>query len=174
MERSNPDVILASIARQISSLTPGGPLFREAIDIYEERESTGFAAGPLSMKESVELIIALSWHYPVLTIFIDALDECDPERRSDLLDAFETIVREAPTLVKLMMSSRDDQDLVWRLKGQMNRKIGSPKNAEDIQLFVEVELDQMISSGKILRQSRATTELRPLIIERLTRDAHGM
>jgi hypothetical protein len=119
-ERSNPNIILANVARQISTLTPAGPLFQEVVDIYEEQESTGFAAGPLSLDESVKLIIALSCHYPVLTIFIDALDECDPERRSELLDAFETILIEAPTLVKLMVSSRDDQDIVWRLKGHMN------------------------------------------------------
>jgi hypothetical protein len=64
-----------------------------------------FAAGQLALEESIKLIIDLSCHYPVLTIFIDALDECDPERRSDLLDAFETILREAPTLVNLLCVS---------------------------------------------------------------------
>jgi hypothetical protein len=41
-------------------------------------------------------------------------------------------------------------------------------------LFVEVELDRMITSGKILRQSRAAEDLRGLIIETLAKDAHGM
>jgi len=173
-ERSNPDFILSSIARQISTPIAGGPLFQEVVDVYEERESTGFAAGQLTLEESIKLIIDLSCHYPVLTIFIDALDECDPDRRSDLLDAFETILREAPTLVKLMVSSRDDQDITWRLKGHMNLELASSRNADDIKVFVEVELDRMITSGKILRQSRAAEELRGLIIETLAKDAHGM
>ena len=173
-DRSNPEAILASIARQLSSLSPGSPIFDEALEVFTERERTGFASGPLSLEESLDLIIQLSCHYPVLTLMIDALDERDIERREDLFDALGTLLRESPTLVKIMVTSSDDQDISWRLKGHEKLELDSSKNAGDIKLFVEAELGRMISSGKILRRSQAKVELTSTITKALTTDAHGM
>jgi hypothetical protein len=80
--RSDPEAILASIARQLSNLRPESPLLDPAIVAYQKREAAGFASGPLDINESCALIMQLIEHYPLTTIVIDALDECDPEKKS--------------------------------------------------------------------------------------------
>src|SRR5215469_2628889 len=77
--RSDPKAILASLARQLSALEPGKPLLKPTLDLYKKKEAEGFASGSLRIEESCALIIQLIEQYPVTTIVIDALDECDPE-----------------------------------------------------------------------------------------------
>jgi hypothetical protein len=109
--RANPDAIMASIARQMSSPEPGHALLPPTVTAYQKRESEAFASGSLTIDESCALIIELTKYYPLTTIVIDALDECDTERRADLLEIFESILRESSNLVKIFVSSRDDQDI---------------------------------------------------------------
>jgi hypothetical protein len=93
--RSSPDAIVASIARQLSSLGPGLPLLPPIVEAYKTRETDGFASGALRIDESRALIIQLVEHYQLTTIVIDALDECDPESRWELLETLEAILRES-------------------------------------------------------------------------------
>ena len=81
--RSSPEAIIASIARQLSNLQPGAALLPPMVTTYKRRETEGFASGPLRMDESTALIIQLIEYYPLTTIVIDALDECDPDKRAD-------------------------------------------------------------------------------------------
>ena len=50
--RSDPEAILASIARQLSSLGLGLPLLDPVITMYRQRETQGFASGSLRIDES--------------------------------------------------------------------------------------------------------------------------
>lgn len=111
---SDPGAILASIARQLSCLGPGCPLLLLTIAAYDKQEDDAFADGPLQLHETRDLILQLAEHYLRVTIVIDALDECDQETRKDLLDAVEFILREASTVIKIFISSRDDQDIVFK------------------------------------------------------------
>lgn len=88
--RSSPDVIIATIARQLSSLRPRDPLLPPTVAAYKKREMEGFVSGLLGIDESRTLIIQLAEHYPLTTIVIDALNEYDPERRADLLETLES------------------------------------------------------------------------------------
>jgi hypothetical protein len=106
--RSDPVAILASIARQLSNLQPDLPLLKPTVELYEKKEAEAFASGPLRMEESRSLIIQLAEHYPMIIIIIDALDECDPSKRADLLEALEQILQNSSNLVKIFISSRDD------------------------------------------------------------------
>jgi len=113
--RSSAESIIASIARQLSSLQSGLPLLLPVVATYKKRESEGFASGSLRIDESRALIIQLIEHYPLTTIIIDALDECDSDSRADLLETLETILQESSSMVKIFVSSRDDQDIVCHL-----------------------------------------------------------
>lgn len=172
--RSSPDAIVASIARQLSSSQPGQPLLPPIITAYNQREETGFASGPLKIKDSLSLVIQLAEHYPILIIVIDALDECDPERRADLLEALQSILQESSTLVKIFVSSRDDQDIVCHLQDYPNLALSSDKNKGDICAFVTAETNLLIQRRKLLPFSSKKDEMKAKIIEQVTKGADGM
>jgi hypothetical protein len=172
--RSDPEAILASLARQLSSMQPGDPLLSPAVELYREKEGQGFASGPLRIDESRELIVQLIEHYPLTLIIIDAFDECDPDKRADLLEALEAILRESSSLVKIFISSRDDQDIVFQLKQYPNLEISSDRNGDDIAKFVKAETKKLIEKKKLLRYSQAREEMEELILSKVVHGATGM
>ncbi|KAK3304914.1 uncharacterized protein B0T15DRAFT_371683, partial [Chaetomium strumarium] len=106
-------------------------------------------------------------------IVIDALDECNPATRRQFLNAIESILRDSSSLVKIFVSSRDDQDIVYKLQEYPNLELSSDRNQDDIAKFVESETNSMIKSGAMLRYSTSKEELRQRIIEEVTKGAHG-
>jgi hypothetical protein len=120
LSRSDPQKILASLARQLSCPAPGAALLRPLLDIYKEDEDTGFASGSPQVKDSSALILKLLDNYPMTTIVIDAMDECDPLKRIELLSSLEMFLRESASLIKIFITSRDDQDLRIQLQGYPN------------------------------------------------------
>ncbi|KFY32484.1 hypothetical protein V493_00153, partial [Pseudogymnoascus sp. VKM F-4281 (FW-2241)] len=172
--RSNPDAIIASIVRQLSCLQPEFPLLGPVIATYRKREAEGFASGPLRIDESTALIIQLTEQYPMTTIVIDALDECDPESRTDLLETLEKVLKESSRLVKIFVSSRDDQDIVCHLQDYPNLGISSDRNMDDITLFVKVETQNLMKRKKLLRFSTNKEELEEMIVDQVTKGANGM
>jgi hypothetical protein len=172
--RSDPEAILASLARQLSSVQPGDPLLSPTIELYRKKEVQGFISGPLRMDESRKLIVQLIEHYPLTLIIIDAFDECDPDKRADLLEALETILRESSSLVKIFISSRDDQDIVFQLKQYPNLEISSDRNSDDITKFVKAETKKLIGKNKLLRYSQAREEMEELIVGKVVHGATGM
>ena len=108
------------------------------------------------------------------TIVIDTLDECDPNKRTDLLEALETILSGATQLVKMFVSSRDDQDIVWSLQHYPNLRISSTRNMEDISAFVRTEVESLIRKGKLLRFSNTKDELKKLVGDEVLKGANGM
>lgn len=156
--RSDPNAILTSIARQLSSLEPGKPLLKPTLDLYKKKEAEGFGFGPLQIEESCALIMQLIEQYPLTTIVIDALDECNPEKRRDLLKALEKMLRESSTLVKIFISSRDDHDIVFRLQRYPNLDMKSDRNSDDIAVFVKDQTQQLVEEGELLQYSDSQTE----------------
>ena len=172
--RSDPDRIFASIARQLSSHRPGLPLLNPTVELYREKEAQGFASGPVKLLESCDLIIRLIDSYPMTVIVIDALDECDPEKREKLFEALEKIFEEAPGLVKVFVSSRNDQGIVYELRNYPNLAINSDRNGDDIKTFVMTETKRLIKKRKLLQHSKCKDEMEALIIREVCNGATGM
>jgi len=172
--RSDPEVILASIARQLSCAGTHSHLLPPAIAAFRKREEDSFASGPLRIEESRALIIELVEYYEMTTIVIDALDECHPAKRHELLEAMEAVLQQSSRLVKIFISSRDDQDIVFRLDNYPNLELTSDRNTQDIKMFVETETDKFIKKNMLLRFSEDREQLRTLIINKLARSASGM
>ena len=107
-------------------------------------------------------------------IIVDALDECDPLRRQNLLDAFEHILKESVGLVKIFVSSRNDQDIVYSLRGYPNMEVSSEKNTADIKTYVETETMRLVKTGQLLRNSREKEKMTASIIEQVSGGADGM
>lgn len=171
--RSDPKSILASIARQLSCLKPGEPILHATEEAYTASQDT-FFDGSLQMKEVVQLIVKLASQYPTITIILDALDECNPETRAQLLGSLEKILKESSCLVKIFVSSRDDQDIVYRLRDYPSMELSSDKNAGDIARFVELETNRLVEEGAILRYSLLQDQLKKEIVKVVAAHADGM
>ena len=172
-ERSDPDAVLASILRQLSCVQPGAPLLYPVVEKYK-RLGEGFKSNGLDLDDSRDLIVKLTENYSMTIIVVDALDECDPTMRQSLLDAFEHILKESEGLVKIFVSSRDDQDIVYTLGGYPNLDISSDKNGADIEVYVKIETQKLVKRGNLLRNSRAKENMTALIIDRVSSGADGM
>ena len=109
-----------------------------------------------------------------MTIVIDALDEYNPEKQVDLLETLEKILQESSRLVKIFVSSRDDQDIVYHLQDYLNLNIISDRNMDDITSFVRAETQDLIKKKKLLRSSNNQIELVESIINQITEEANGI
>ena len=170
--RSNAADIAASIVRQLSCANENS-LLEPVIRRYNERQRSGFSKGHLDLDEIRDLMIELLWYYPMVTIVLDGLDECSSESREELLDMLEYILQESPTLVKVFVSSRDDQDIVSELEGYPNLEVSSTRNTQDITAFVHREV-QALKTKRPLRSIPNIDELTQLIIENIIAGANGM
>ena len=140
-----------------------------------EKKGQGFDSQGLHIDKARELITALAEYYPVTTIIIDALDECDPEEREMLLDAIESLLQDSSLgLLKVFLSSRDDQDIACQLRDYPNLELVSSRNSADIEAFVREETDRLIKKRRLLRNSHAKEELKVLITNEVSRSADGM
>ena len=126
----------------------------------------------MTIEESLRLILALL-KSDLATIIIDALDECDPLRIPELLNTLDRIIQESASLVKIFVSSRDDNDIICRLTLSLNVSIRADDNGEDIKHFVDSEVDKSIRHKRLL-SGKVSEELRSRIEITLKRGAQGM
>ena len=159
--------------KQLACHQPGGAILEPVSSIYQERKEDAFSEGPLSFEESLELIIRLTGMYTLITIIIDALDECDPTRVLDLLDAFKEIVSQSSSHVKVFISSRNHEDIAACLENWPNVQVQAKNNSKDIELFVYREVRLAIDSKKLLR-GLVSSSLEQDITTTLLRGAQGM
>lgn len=176
-ERADPDEIMRTILKQLSSSTSAEAVREPVAAKYQELRKEADEAGcqePLSLtiKECEELILELLISNPA-TIIIDALDECDPARRHELLQALDNIIQGSSNVVNVFVSSRDDNDIVCQLENSPNVVINASDNGQDIQNFIVSQVDQSIKN-KILLSGRVSDELKRQIINVLTEGAQGM
>jgi hypothetical protein len=175
-ERANPEEIMRSILKQLSCITSDLPVREPVAKSYEEKRKEADCEGndlmKLTLKECVDLILALLETNPA-TIIIDALDECDRRLRPKLLEALDDIIQKSASLVKVFVSSRDDNDIVCQLVNTPNVIIHASDNDEDIKRFVECRVDQSIEN-KTLLSGNVSSDLRNGIIANLTEGAQGM
>jgi hypothetical protein len=110
---------------------------------------------------------------PSMIIVIDALDEVDPDKRHELLQAFETICSTASNPVKLFVSSRNDTDIRTMLEGLLNLFIYATDSRGDIETFVVKEVKTVIKRKRLIG-GKVSPELENLIVQTLIGRAEGM
>jgi hypothetical protein len=176
-QRGDPTAIMQAMVKQLSILLPESTesygLPKSVVAKYDERVKEGFSSGPLGFKECQDLIVSLLDTSPKTTIVIDALDECDPTKRCQFLEALETIATTSQKLVKIFISSRDDDDIVLRLRNMPNLYIEATDNQGDIEHFVRREINLSIQKSRLLRGS-VPDELRRRVVDTLIENARGM
>ncbi|MCJ1464092.1 hypothetical protein MMC07_002704, partial [Pseudocyphellaria aurata] len=175
-ERADPDEIMRSILKQLSCSKPDIPIKQPVVKAYgkriEEAENDGCDPEKLTVDECVQLTLDLLENDPAI-IVIDALDECDPTRRHEVLAALDKIIHSSANLVKVFVSSRDDNDIVYRLVNSPNVYIHATDNREDICRFVHTEVDQCIKDQRLL-SGIISQDMKSRIISTLIEGAQGM
>ncbi len=114
-ERAKPVDIMGALLRQVTSSKPDLPIKECVAKEYEIRRRKAdedcSALKKLTVEDCTRLITEVAKETPV-TIIIDALDECEEDKRYQLLEALDYLINHSLELVKVFISSRDDIDLV--------------------------------------------------------------
>jgi len=174
-ERSSPTDIMKSILKQLSIDGRGrikDPVVKAFRSRQRESEIYGEAIEPLTIFEAQALILEILEKDPAV-IIIDALDECDPVSRHQLIAAFDAILKQSQNVVKVMLASRDDGDIRAHFAQSSNIYIRADDNEEDLDRFVHYSLLQAESSRRILH-GNVPPALRAEILASLKRGARGM
>lgn len=176
IQRGDPDEVLRAILKQLSCQDSAKPIKPTIVKEYMTRkldaEEDGLDPSKLSAAACADLIIALTEVTPAI-IVIDALDECLPTRRYQILDALEKIRNYSSSVMKILVSSRDDADLKFRLQTYLDIEIRSTDNTHDISRFVSHELDTAIQDRRLLN-GNVPPGLRERVGKKLMDNAKGM
>ncbi|KAL7266629.1 hypothetical protein RUND412_010821 [Rhizina undulata] len=170
--RQDPESILSTVVKQISLLSPHDFLPEVVISLYRKKRKNGVTRR-LWLEESTELISHLSKAFQQTVIIVDALDECKKETRYQLLIALKKLRSSTNGLIKVFITSRNDDDIVFQLTDEADVLIQPSDNSNDIERFVVAEVEKYISMGRLLR-GRVRLELRETIIKTLTNGTDGM
>ncbi|KAL9634405.1 MAG: hypothetical protein Q9164_004107 [Protoblastenia rupestris] len=201
LSRANPNMILRSILRQVADPHSSDAMTRRFID--ESRSPSNLALGMSfrSMKPLTSyaldgrrsasgpfgkystpylglrdgLLRSQMGTRPVTHILIDGLDECDADLVFEIIEGFEAILGRTESLVKIFISSRNDLDLVRWLQNHPNKEILSSDNQNDIDRFVNIEVDKRIDGPiRRFRPKKVSDDLREHIKATLKAEANGM
>lgn len=164
---------MQALVKQLSTQLVDICLPKPVVDEYNKRKSNGFGSRNLDFSECQTMLTLLLSMYPQTTIVVDALDEVDRASRQSFLEALNTIANTSKNLVKIFVSSRDDDDIVLKLKDVPNLYISTKDNMRDIERFVLREIDSSISKCKLLR-GEVDDQLKTQIITALLEKANGM
>ncbi|KAL2815045.1 ankyrin repeat-containing domain protein [Aspergillus cavernicola] len=176
-QRSDPTEALSAILKQLlcsrsQRWQHDSPTTRQYRLRKREAEIDGSEIERLSIMEVTEQIIHLAKDTPIM-IFIDALDECCPNQRYELFEMLDEVLVKATKTVKVLVSSRDDANILLKLGTSPNISISSADNALDINRFVETEIHKAINQSRLL-DGKVTSDLQQRITDRLIKKADGM
>jgi hypothetical protein len=172
-DRQDPTKIMQSIVRQLSVQLSGCGVPKPVTDEYEEQKRKGSGSSHLDFGECQKLIVSLLDIYPQTTIVIDALDEIDRESRKPFLESLNTIAQASKNLVKIFVSSRDDDDIILEFEAIPYVYINTADNAGDIKRFIDREINSFIDR-RILLRGEVDHQLKRQIIAVLVEKADGM
>lgn len=176
IRRSNPTEVLRAILKQImlgkADWESESPTAKEYRRRKKEADEDGSDIECFDLLETTQHIIDAVGEMPV-TIIIDALDECHTDQRPQLLNALDLLLEKSAHLVKVFISSRDDIDIVLKLQKHRNIYIGVDDNKQDINRFIQSEMQKVQSEGRLLK-GMVSSELQDSITENLARKAQGM
>ena len=117
--RAKPTEIMGALLRQLAGSRTDLPIKTPVAKEYETRrekaEEDCSMLKKLTVQDCTRLIVELTKNQSA-TIVLDALDECEENTRHELLEAFDEIICNSGEVVKVLVSSRDDIDIVSSLK----------------------------------------------------------
>jgi ankyrin repeat domain-containing protein 50 len=120
------------------------------------------------MSDCKDLLLEFLNLYPKTSLILDALDECERHKRTELIETFDYFVASSSRPVKIFISSRPDGDIRERFKNLANIEIQAMDNRNDISKFVNSEITRH------RRWNKMPLELQKEIIETLQERSQGM
>ncbi|ESK85849.1 hypothetical protein Moror_2373 [Moniliophthora roreri MCA 2997] len=169
-DTAEPEII-ASLARQLASAVGDNSLLKRAVDVYKKhRKGTNRIPDQKGEFLFRQLVRLLKNSYVV----IDAIDECDHAARRELLNTLVGLLDGNLKLAKILITSRDDQDIVDMLQRFPSISIGPQRNSDDVSKFTDRQTRTLISKGRLLCYSREREQLKEDIVSKLTEQARGM
>ena len=168
-DRRNPASVLRSFVKQLSISSNSAQLHSALTEKYAEKHRSGFSSAHFSNEEAENLLQILMKAYKRTTLIVDALDECDKSSRVALIETLNRLVNGIPNL-KVLISSRWDDDIKRKLEGKAKLEVDATKNQEDIKKFVVAKLDEDAAD----RSVPLTDQLRRDIVDILFKKSDGM
>lgn len=146
--RRSPESILNALVHQLAQCD-GDKIAKAVADIFSERQQKGQLTAELSLHESEDLLIKLTDVHLRTTICVDALDEVNPERRIQLLEALKRVMDESKNLVKIFATSRNDPDILCQFEVFPRIDLKSEDNASDIRRFIDSRVAKAVRQGRL-------------------------
>jgi hypothetical protein len=113
-DRASPNCILRSIVRQLAINPMDGAVNQVALSAYDREvrsaQKTRDDPREPTVAESITLILDLTSSNPAY-ICIDAVDELSHADRASLVGSLQRVVSESASVVKVLLTSRDDVQL---------------------------------------------------------------
>ncbi|KAJ9156327.1 Ankyrin repeat-containing domain protein [Pleurostoma richardsiae] len=155
-DHQDPDTILGSLA---------------VYKTWTEQRSKGFPTKSLSIEKCKELLPALVGAYTQTIIIVDGLDECDQGTRYELMDVLDAAMNLPAALVKILIASRNDTDLVRQYGAGKHLQVKAAHNQGDIEKFV---LSEMARSRNPLFREKMSDQLKAQILKTFRNKSRGM
>lgn len=169
--RSDPQQILCCLLRQCVESTSRPRL----LHILKERYRTGNAAVDFNLNDVVDFLGQAIDDNLVSTVVLDALDECSPQNRQELIEQIKTLLQGRLRPVKIIISSREALDISKTLGTYPDIHIEASRNQDDINSYVEVKIKEVLDRGLLLPgEEVAVTREIPQIEACLRNGAQGM
>jgi hypothetical protein len=134
----------------VQAQSDGDKLFKLVTEVYKDRLRKGQKSSPLTLKESLDILVHLTDIYPQTTMCIDALDEVDDTTRIRLLEALNYVMKHSKNLVKVFATTRMDPDIVLQFEFFPRIELQPDDNFVDIKNFVEMSVQQAIDDKRLL------------------------
>lgn len=166
-----PENILRSFVKQLAVSPENDAVHHSLTQIYYQKAASGFNSKELSFAESEAVLIQLIGTYQctTTTLVVDALDECHESLRRELIEAFDRLIDKSTSL-KILISSRRNDDIQRRLGQKANVGISATDNQKDISKFVADEIEK----NKKDRRIQIPKDLQEQIIQTLLVKSEGM
>ncbi|CAG7932985.1 unnamed protein product [Penicillium olsonii] len=164
--RRDPLCIPQSYVRQLSTPVGDTRHIRKGLKSVSDQarrqgSHLGFEDCKTQLSESVN-------EYLETVIILDALDECNQDSRWQLIHVIKDLVSNSNRPLKVFISSRPhDEDIRTQISGK-DIEIQAVDNQDDIEKFVNAEMDKPRRWGPI------PADLRSKIVQVLCQDSEGM
>lgn len=169
------DAILRNVVKQLAVTQQGQKVRQEIWDEFKKRQKAADMDGldplPLTVDECIQMLLSLTLDCPA-TIIIDGLDEL-VGNQLDILTSLRTLASESSSLIKIMISSREDTHIAQELHDAISLPVTVCENSEDIKIFVQHSVSSAITNRKLLGGS-VSKALSDHLVESLYQGARGM
>lgn len=164
--------IMSSLVRQLTLSRDEQSVDASMVQMFEQRQKTGFASSKLSFEEVEAELRRLAQLHPQTTLVVDALDECDKETRTRFVQYLHDLIAQSSTLIKIFISSRPDPDIRLQLANGTDLEIRAVDNHQDIVKYVASTITN--NSSPLFWREKISYDLKRRVRDTLISNAEGM